>query len=249
MTISTEITAVESTFSKYLALFKAHERLVLFLAMIAFGSFLTVKAYDYLLKHDQTQANVAHDQAVIAANKVSTDVAANQILLAQLAQLQNSYNGLSVQVAASMQQRATQSNNQKHTDDTAAPAELASRIQAVLGVGQIKISAPLGDGLVFDLAAAHATADRLEDLIQAQGDVKDLKGQVTSCNQLVGTQTTTIASLNTTIADGKVALTTEQKSHADDVKTLKLEKKKSWLNGFKWGVITGVVGSLFVHKP
>jgi hypothetical protein len=247
MTTTTE-TAV-STLDKYLTWFKAHERLVLLLAVIAFGSFLTDKAYDYLLKHDQTQANVAHDQAVIAANKVNTDVAANQILLAQLAQLQNSYNGLSVQVAASMQQRATQSNNQKHTDDTAAPIELASRIQSVLGVGQIKVSAPLGDGLVFDLAAAHATADRLEDLIQAQGDVKDLKGQVTSCNQLVGAQTTTIASLNTTIADGKVALTTEQKSHADDVKELKASKKKSWLNGFKWGVITGITGSLFVHKP
>lgn len=242
-------TVIESTFNKYLAWFKAHERLVLLLAAIAFGAFLTDKSYDYLVKHDQTQANIAHDTALIAANKVNDDTAANQALLAQLAQLQNSYDSLSLQVAASMQQRAAQSVTQKHADDTAAPTELASRIQTVLGVGQIKVSAPLGDGLVFDLAASHAVADRLEDLVQSQGDVKDLKNQVTSCNQLVGTQTTTITSLNTTIADGKIALTAEQKSHADDVKTLKTEKKRSWLNGFKWGVITGITGSLFIHKP
>ena len=64
----TEITTIESSFTKYLAWFRAHERLVLVVVLVVFGAFLANKAYDYLLKHDQVQAQIAHDQAVQSAN-------------------------------------------------------------------------------------------------------------------------------------------------------------------------------------
>jgi len=232
--------------------FKAHERLVLLLAAGFFGIYFYGKGLDFLVKHDKVQADIATQQAQIAAQKVSDDQQRNQQNLAQLAQLQNSFNSLSLQVAASMQQRAARTTEEKRTSDNASSAELAVIIQKRLGVGTIKVepsSANVPDTLQYSLDAAHADADKLADLEQAQGDVKDLNTKLVACQNVTDKQADTITDLNNTIADSKTALGTEQKSHADDVKLLKAEKKKAWLNGFKWGAITGFLGSLFVHKP
>ena len=142
-----------------------------------------------------------------------------------------------------MQQRATATQTQKKVDDTSDPATLAARTAKLVGAGNISVAAPLGSGLVFDMAAAHANADLLEDNVQAQADVKDLNTKLVGCKTITDKQADTIVALNTTVADKDVALAAEQNSHTKDVNQLKLEKKKSWLNGFKWGVITGVVGT------
>ena len=240
---------IESTFSKYLAWFKSHERLVLLLAAGFFAVHFYGKGLDFLVKHDQTQAQIATQQALIAATKVSTDDTANKLLLSQLSTLQQQVAQSNQRIDQAISQRAAQTTNQKHVDDNMQSAELATRTQSLIGVGTIKVNAPLGDELIFSLDAAHANLDKLEDLGQAQADLKDVNTKLVSCQSITVKQTDTINGLNGQITDGKTALTTEQNSHAKDVKKLELEKKRSWLSGFKWGVITGVVGTLFVHKP
>jgi hypothetical protein len=237
--------------TSYVTWIKAHERLLLLAGVLVFGAFGVNKAYDYLIKHDQVQAQIANQQATIAAQKVQNDSTANQQINLQLAQLQNSYDKLSAQLAQSMQQRATSTQTQKQTDDKSDAAALASRIHQLLGVGTITVetqAAPIGSTLSYSLDAAHADADSLEDLQQAKGDVKDLNTKLVACSQLTDKQTDLITGLKNQVGDGILALIAEQHAHADDVKTLKLEKKKSWLNGFKWGAIAGFVGGLFVPK-
>ena len=234
---------------KYITFLKAHERLILVLAAVGLGIFLANKSYDLVLKHDQVQAQIAHDQAVVAANKFNDDDKRNQALLAQLAQLQNSYNNLTSQVAASIQHRADDTKKEKQINDNSGPSELAAYIQKQIGTGAVTA---VSGGVMFDLPAAHADADILADIKQYQGDAIDLKTQVDACKVLADKQADTITSLNTQIVDGKDALSTEQNSHAKDVKelkdTIRVEKRKSWVNGFKWGAVAGFVGGLFVPK-
>jgi len=241
-----------TTFEHYLTWFKSHERLVLLLAAGFFAVHFYGKGLDFLIKHDQTQAQIAHDQAQTSAAKVTQDDTTNKLVLAQLATLQAQVLQQGQRIDQGMRDRATQTTIQKQKNDQAAPAELAARIQAVLGVGTIKVdttNSSIDGQLIFSNDAAHADADRLEDLVQAKADITDLNTKLVGCKTVTDKQTDTIAGLNTQIADSKVALGKEQESHVKDVNTLKVEKKKSWLNGFKWGVITGIVGSVFVHKP
>jgi hypothetical protein len=171
----------------------------------------------------------------------------------QLAQLQNALHDLSLRVSQSMQQRASQAKTDKQSSDNANSSELAAILGKKIGVGTIKVeptsNSSLPDTLQFSLDAAHKVADDEADLVQAKGDVIDLGSKIVACQSVVDKQTDTINGLRTTVVDGKTALDKEHQSHVDDVNTLKNEKRRSWLNGFKWGVITGVVGSLFIHKP
>jgi hypothetical protein len=238
----------EQQMTKYLQWFIAHERLILVLALVVFGGFLANKAYDYLLKHDQVQAQIAHDQAVQAATAANNSQKTSDSLVQALSQVQTQIQATNQRIDQQMQQRATATQTQKHVDDQSDPAATAARTAKLIGAGNVSIASPLGAGLVFDMAAAHANLDLLEDNLQAQADVKDLNQKLSGCQTLSAQQTTTITALNTTVADKNLALTSEQQSHAKDVKQLKDENRKSWLRGFKWGAITGFVGGLFVPK-
>lgn len=243
------INTIKALFEHYLAWFKAHERLVLLLAIGFFGVHFYGKGIDYLVKRDQNAAQIANTQAQAAATKSAQDDVQNKLMLGQLATLQQQVSQNSQRIDQAMQQRQAQTTRQKKVNDQSAPAELAVRIRTLVGVGNISVTAPLGDSLTFSIDAAHAVADDLEDLGQAKLDVIDLKTKVLACQSVTDKQADTITGLNGQITDDKVALKKEQTAHVDDVNTLNAEKKKSWLNGFKWGLITGVVGSLFVHKP
>ena len=243
---------MNTTMEKYLAWFKSHERLVLLLVVLLFGIHFYGKGLDYLIKHDKSQVEIATQQATIAATKVSQDDTANKLVLQQLATLQAQVIQNNLRVDQAMRDRANQTTIQKQQDDKSDPNELAARIRSLIGVGTIKVepsTATVPEQLVYSLDAAHADADNLEDGKQAKADVVDLNAKLAGCTAVTSKQADTITGLNTQIADGKTALGKEQTSHQDDVKLLKAEKKKAWLNGFKWGAITGFLGSLFVHKP
>lgn len=232
----------------YLQWFKSHERLILVLALVVFGGFLANKAYDYLLKHDQTQASIAYNNAVIASTAANNSQKVSDQLVATLNQLQAQIAATNQRIDQQMQQRETQTATQKKVDDQSDPATLAARTAKLIGAGNISVAAPLGSGLVFDMAAAHANADILEDYQQAKGDIVDLNTKLTGCQTVSDKQLETIVGLNTTVADKNTALAAEQNSHQKDVKELKDANRKSWLRGFKWGAITGFVGGLFVPK-
>lgn len=232
--------------------FKAHERLVLLLVTLAVGAYGYNKYLDYRVSYDKTQATIANQQAQTAAQQFTASNQQTQLLVTQLAALQQQIVEQNRRIDQQMQQRAQQTQQQKKTDDQAAPAELAVRIQKLLGVGTIKVEtsgSSLSDTLQYSLDAAHADADNLEDLQQARLDVKDLNTKLVSCQNVTDKQQDTITHQQQTIKKGEDALTTEKNAHEKDVTSLNQQKKKAWLNGFKWGAIAGFVGGLFVPKP
>lgn len=243
-------TEANSILTPYVTWFKAHERLVLLLIVGFFGVHFYSKHLDFAVKHDQVQAQIANQQAATAAQKSTQDDTANKLLLTQLQTMQQQIVAQNQRIDQAMQQRAAQTAIQKKTDDQDQPAELAARIHQLLGVGTIQTeNSPIGTTLVYSLDAAHADADSLEDLQQSKSDVKDLNTKLEACNQLTDKQNGTINSLNGQITDGKTALSTEQKAHADDVKTLKEQNKRSFWHGVKVGVeiiVTAVAGVKFI---
>jgi hypothetical protein len=243
---------IKTTFESYLTWFKAHERLVLLIALGFFSVHLYHRYLDYQIKHDQTQAQIANTQAQAAATKVGTDDTANKLLLAQLQTLQQQVALTNTRIDQQMRDRGTATIQQKQKDDQASSSELAARIAVLLGTGHIEVepqAANVPDKLAYSLDAAHADADKLEDLQKTNADNNDLRTELVSCKSVTDKQADTITGLNTQIADGKTALGKEHTAHVEDVKTLNSEKKRARLNGFKWGAITGFLGSLFVHKP
>ena len=250
---TTPTKATPSLLSTYVTWFETHERLFLLLAVLIFGAYAVNRWHDYLIKHDQTQATIATQQAQTAAQKAQNDDTRDQQLNQQLAQLQSSYNSLSLQLSKSMQQRATSTQAQIQTDDKSDAAALASRIHTLLGVGTITVEtqdSPVSSTLVYSLDAAHADADNLEDLQQAKGDLNDTKNQLVACSTLTGKQTDTINALNGQIADEKNALVTEQNAHQADVKLLNAKNKKSFWKGVKTGVevVIGVIAGVKLFK-
>jgi hypothetical protein len=241
--------SIQTTLESYITWFKAHERLVLLLAAGFFAVHFYGKGLDFLIKHDQTKAQIATVQAQTAATKVTTDDTVNKLLLVQLQTLQQQNQATNLRLDQIMRDRATATVNQKQIDDKSDSAALAARIRALLGVGTIQVEsqgANLPDHLSYSADAAHADADNLEDLLQVKADFKDLNTKLDSCSTLTVKQADTITGLNIEITDGKNALIVEQKSHKDDVKLEQAKAKRAWLRGFKWGAITGFVGGLFV---
>lgn len=248
----TTIVTVPNVLSHYLTWFRAHEKLILVVALGIFGIYFYSRGIDFLVKHDQTQAQIATQQAQAAATKVTADDTSNKILQAQLAQITAQNQITNERVDQIMRQNALQTQVQKKQDDTMQAGDLAVRIQKLLGVGNIKVdpSNATTGSLIFSNDAAHADADKLEDLGQALSDVNGLNTKLVSCKILTDKQADTITGLSTQIMDGKTALTTEQTSHVKDVKLANDQKKKSWLSGFKTGVTTtlAVIFGLKVAK-
>ena len=218
------LVTIEKGVSVYVTWLKAHEKLAL-LVVAAFLAFhFYTKGLDAFIEHDKRVATAANTQS--------------QALQSQLAALQAQNAQLSARIDQAMQQRAVQTVVQKKQDDAMEPAVLAARIQTQLGVGTVKYettSIPVTGELVFSNDAAHQVARDEEDLGKLKLDVVDLNSKLTSC-QVVNTA-------------GDKALTAEKTAHQDDVKLLKAEAHRSWIRGFKWGVITGFVGGLVIHKP
>lgn len=230
--------------------FKAHERLVLLLVVSAVGIYGYNKYLDYSISRDKNQAMIANQQAQVSAQAFTQSQAQTQVVLGQLAALQQQILDQNKRIDQAMQQRAQATDAQKKKNDQSNSAEVAARIVQLLRVQPQEVTASSVDGtVVFSASAAHTDVNTLEDGAKAQADVKDLSTELASCKTQVSQQEIAIQDEQETNIAGVKALDDEKKAHAKDVATLNQEKKKAWLNGFKWGSIAGFVGGLFVPKP
>lgn len=227
-------TELHPILTHYIAWFKTHERIVVigiaaFLGWHFFGSGLT--------------AWIEHDKRIsaIAAEKVKEDNTSNQQLTQQLADLKQQLATVSAQAAANQQQRIVVVQQQKEKNNAAVPTELAQTTASLLKVDQKEITV-LDDKLLFSNAASHINVNALVDLQAVQATLKDTQAVAGSC------QTTLAAELK--LESGlRQQLKDEQKSHQDDVNTLKGEKKSAFMKGLQWGAtIGGVVVAILLKK-
>ena len=221
---------------KYITWFKAHERLVIVLACLLVTVHFYSKGIDYFTRRDQLQAQQA-------SQKLAVDTATNLALTSQLNDLKKQFADEVAQLQKQIQTRNQVTEKQKEQDASMTEVELAQRWAGLINVRTEEVQAsPVQGTLQVSDNAAHVTVARLEDLPTCQANLIDTEKQLADANTLNTKNAGVIASDATVLAS-------EKKLHEDDVKTLKAANKGKWLNGFKWGVITGFLGSLFVHKP
>jgi hypothetical protein len=237
MTLAT----IEKAAKGYLAFFKAHEKILIIVLLVAFGFHVYDKGLTAWVDHDKRISDAA---SIVSKQDADT----SKQMKDQLTQLTVQVQQQGVDLKTAVQQRAADTQKQKKTDDAMTPTELTARLQKLLNVGPQDVTwSPINGDVVFTEPAAHTDADALEDLSQLKADKVSLQSIAVNDQSLITSQANFITQKEKELAD-------EKTSHADDVKTLKAENHKQYMRGLKHGVIIGVIGGevlrvLFTHKP
>jgi hypothetical protein len=233
----------EKSLQLYYSWIKAHERIVLILGAGLLVFHFYSKGLNAWIEHDKRQATTAQQQVIVAQQKSEADERANKVLAGELAALRTQVALQSAQYAKDREQRAEDTKKQQEDDRKMTPSELAIRWADVLKIEHQEITtATLPDHLDVSGEAAHKTMDILEDYPRVVSDNAGLQIELDSEKSLVRKQDETIGGLRQQIVDDKTTLSAEQESHKKDVKTERDKAKRSWIRGFKIGVITGAVG-------
>ncbi len=230
---------------KYLSWFKAHERLVVILVVLAFGWHF----YGAYLNYAGSKA----DAKVIALTQlVEQDKQTNQNLAISSATAADQYQKaldsaqkLNVQLAqANAQQSAILDRRQSQDSMLDLPA-LSARLQTLVPstAGGVTVA---NNGLALTDPASHAVVSQLEavPVLQNQLDtetkiaqntglaLQSAQGDITACTNQVG-------GLQTTLKDQQAHETAA--IQAEQVKT-----KKAFRKGLKIGAIGGFIAGLFI---
>jgi hypothetical protein len=234
-------TDLHPVLTHYIHWIRAHEKLL----VIVLGAWLAFHFYGAGLN-----AWIDHDKrlATIAQQKVEADANANKQLADELQILKQEFATVLAQTQASIRDREKKNDDQKKQNDNATAAEIAARTTQLLGIKPEEITtSPIEGALVFTSNAAHSNVNALEDGKTAEANLSDTTAILNGCKNVVEKDDQLIAGLNTQLTD-------EQKSHKADVALEKAKAKRSFLRGFKTGVIVGISGfeaiRVFIfHKP
>jgi hypothetical protein len=218
----------------YIKWVKAHEKLVIITVLVLFGLHVYDSARQAYVDHLKRQ----DDTAAITAQASNLQ---NAQVQEQLADLKKTVAAEIASLKAADAQRAIDNQKQKQADDALGGQQLAARLQSLLNVNPGDVTwSPTPGTVIFSLPAAHDVADVVDDKNKLMADVQSLQTQLRDENSVVVKQTDAIVSANLALAD-------EKKYHAADVKLLNEEIKTKWRNGFKWGSIAGVIGTVAVE--
>lgn len=234
---------------------KAHERLVIIAGVLVVGVHFYSSGLNAWLEHDKRQVDIAKQQLVVAQSKVDSDAVSNKALLDQLVVMRNEITAERITFQQAEAKRLSDTRQQQAADQKMTPSELAARWSSILKIKPEEIvTSKLPDHLDVSNDAAHQTVNILEDYPRVVAENSDLHKELLSEEGLVQTQQTTISGLQKQITDDGGVLEAEKKLHAKEVKDANDKAKRSWLRGFKAGVIVGVSAveavRIFVfHKP
>jgi hypothetical protein len=223
------VQSFEKSLQLYYSWLKAHERIVLILGAGFLAFHFYSKGLNAWIDHDKRQATVAQQ-------KVQADEQSNKVLADQVSALRSQVALQAAQYERERQDLLTQTKKQQELDQKMAPSDLANRWAQLLKTDPQEVAvSKLPDHLDVSNEVAHETVRILEDYPRVVADNLSLSGELVGEKALVDKQNDEITGLNQQIVD-------EKSSHKKDVDLEKAKAKRSWLRGFKIGVITGAVG-------
>jgi len=221
-----------SILEKYIAFFKAHERLLIFVACLFVAFHCYSKGIDYLDRHASTQAKV--DQVV-----VNSDAVTNKQLAGELALLRAQVAADTAKSVALIQQAQAAAKQQQQIDQTLPLPDLASRWTYLADLQPGDITSTADNKLLLTDAGSRATVKQLENIPAMTETIVQTQAELAGCNQVSAKKDDVIVGLNKQVADVTTA-------RADDAKAAKIAQRKSWVKGFKWGFVGGFISGLFV---
>lgn len=218
---------------------KAHETLLIILV----ASFLLYRTgqgvENLLIRRDEAGSQKA-------TVTVQTDQSANDANQKVLDQLKSSADAQSrlLNQQIELQQKALAGQVKK--DQSSTPSQIDTRWQQLLPLkpGSVTELDPANTKLTND--SANQTVQALEQIPVLQSQITSLTSELISDQKVIIQQNTVIVGLNKQILD-------EQVKDIADVKLEKAKARKSFLKGFKIGVIVGVISGeavrLWAGKP
>lgn len=214
------------TLTNYITFIKAHEKLII-IVLAAFLLYRTGQGVEnsFLHRNDKPATTIA----------VTNDAASNKQLIDQLAQAKSDSAQQTAQLTQDMNQKIAALKQQQVADQQLSQQQILDRWKLLQ---PIKPDAVQTNGATDTLTpeAAQQTVQALEQIPVLTSEVTDLNQELVSNAVVISDQASLITGLNTQLVD-------EKKSHVADVNTAKQAAKHSWWHGFKWGVITGAVGT------
>ena len=227
-----------STLEKYLLAFKHHERLLIVLAVLAFGTFGVSKALNY--ESAQKDAKVAALTLVVNQDKQNVANLALQAVQAQAA-YQTTLDAITKenQALASANAQELASLAQRQTTDRALPLPaVAQRIEVLVPAAQGGITATTA-GVVMNDTASHSVLTTLEEVPVLQDELKNETQVAVNTKSALDAASTVISDKTAQVAGLNKSLTDQQAHEVAAVAAEKLKAKKAWRSGFKWGFAAG----------
>ena len=223
---------------------KAHERVVMLAMVLALSAFGISKYYD--VSAARADAKVATAEAtLVSQEKQNALLAANSAqVLAQYQAMVTTLTAQNAALTAAISQRNKTLTQAQTVVKTAPLPDVAKTWQAAIG-GENDIISSI-NGLVVDDAGSRRTVDMLLALPVVQANLADetkmYEGAIAAGQQaqtVITTQSNQIAGLSLQITDA-------DKQCKAEVTAVKAEARKSKINWFKWGFITGFLTGAYV---
>ena len=231
-TIQTPTTVLPTWVHTWINLVKAHEKLVL----IAVGGLILFHSYS---KGIDAWVNYEQSKSKPAQVIVKTDETQVKLLTQELAAMQKQYAATIKQLEAALAKSQTDLAARQAQDAQLPLPELASRWTDLTVAPQGSITSNPNGTVTVTGDVAHVTVSELEKVPALTEQLIDTQQELKGCTDVSAQQQAVLAATTKQLADEKV-------SHKDDIATLKAKNRKSWLNGFKWGAISGFVAGVFV---
>jgi uncharacterized protein HemX len=226
-----------------------HERLLIVLVAAVVIWLGYVKVTNIIEEHDKAALQQAQ---IVAAQQATENAALAKQAQADAAQLQ----ALSARLEAQNQQLANANTalvsalaNQKKTDATLPPTELAQRWASItpdMPAGGVTLSPD--NTMKVTQAGAVATVQRLEEVPALKQQLDNETQQKNNGDQLIAQQGKSIFDLNAQVGGLQKQITANDNVCKEEIKVVKDEARKSKRKWFLIGFVSGFVSRQFLGK-
>jgi hypothetical protein len=235
------------------AFIKAHHTFLivgLTAAFLFFAAEKGISAYDrHVQRVDGIAAVAAANTAKTAEQQAQADLVTNAQLQAQLAQVKAQADLNQALLEGQLKLLQSKTQRQIQVDKSLPNPDLANR-WAVLANEQSTEFSATTSGITASTKAAQATVEALENIPLYQQQLITRQAELIDAQKELTASTALVSGLTKTVADDRVALSTEKASHSADVAELKAEiktaKRGAFWKGFKWGFVAGVATTVAV---
>lgn len=219
-----------------------HERLLIFVGILAFAFFLTEKGLSIVSTYEGHKATQAAAVTAAQAAKNQEALTQAQSLLQSYQQQLATFAAANQELTAAIASRNTQLSTQQKTDSTLPPSSLADRWDTLINDKGVTAGV---NGYIVNDTAAVSTVVQLETVPVLTQDLQDEKTKESNLQSNVNDANALIAKGKDVISGLQLQLTDQTKQCNVEIAAVKAEARKSKLKWFGAGVIVGFIGGLF----
>jgi cell division protein FtsL len=231
-TPATAPTTTTTAIGHWITLVKAHEKLLIVIIAAVTLFHLGNKAYD-AYENYLTQKQSATTVQITAQE--TTNAALQKQIVTLSASIATQAKIDDAKIAAAKASIATK----KKANDAMTLPDLTNHWADLIASPRTNFQS-IGTTVSVTADDAHKTVDQLEQIPALNDQLNATQDKLNGCTSVVNVDSQLITGLQTSIS-------LEKTGRAEDAKIASVKQKKSWMSGFKIGVVVGFVGGLLTY--